>query len=96
LRIDTYHVQNDATIRLNRSIERKYKRTNNERTMITEQNPHFVPHDNTWKFKRAYLNDYTRQYATSVLSQLPIFECNSNSTIFKIPGFGCWKKTGFG
>jgi len=32
-------------------IERKYKRTNNERTMVTEQNPHLVPHDN----KRANL-----------------------------------------
>jgi len=54
-RVDTCHVQNDLTIRLNRSIERKYKRTNNERTMVTEQNPHLVPHDNSWKFKRANL-----------------------------------------
>jgi len=27
---------------LNRLIERKYKRTTNERTMVTEQNPHLV------------------------------------------------------
>jgi len=43
--VDTYYVQNDVTIRLNRSIERKYKRTNNERMMVIEQNPHQVPHD---------------------------------------------------
>jgi len=30
-------VQNDVTIRLNRSIEQKYKRTNNKRTMVSEQ-----------------------------------------------------------
>jgi len=36
VRVDTYYVQNDVTIRLNRSTERKYyKRTNNERTMVT-------------------------------------------------------------
>jgi len=33
-------------IRLNRSIERKFKQTNNDRMMVTEQNPHHVPHDN--------------------------------------------------
>jgi len=38
-------VQNDVTIRLNRSIERKYKRANNERTVVTEKNPHLVPHE---------------------------------------------------
>ena len=42
-------------IRLNRSIERKFKQTNNERMMVTEQNPHHVPHDNGWMFKRADL-----------------------------------------
>jgi len=31
-------VPNHLTIRLNRLIERKYKRTTNERTMVTEQN----------------------------------------------------------
>jgi len=31
-------VQNDATIRLHRLIEQKYKRTNNKQTMVTEQN----------------------------------------------------------
>jgi len=36
---------NDVTIRLNRSIERKYKRTNDERTLVTGQNPHLMPHD---------------------------------------------------
>jgi len=40
-------VQSDVTIRVNRSTERKYKRTNNECTMATEQNPHRVPHDNS-------------------------------------------------
>jgi len=45
--VDTYHVQNDVTIRLNTSSERKYKRTKNERTMVTEQNPHLVPRDNS-------------------------------------------------
>jgi len=40
-------------IRLNRSVEQKYKRTSNKRTMVTEQNPHPVPHDNSWKFKGA-------------------------------------------
>jgi len=35
-------VPNNFTIRLNRLIERKYKRTTNERTMVTEQNPHLV------------------------------------------------------
>jgi len=29
-------------MRLNRSIERKYKRINNERTTVTEPNPHLV------------------------------------------------------
>ena len=48
-------MQNDATIRLNRSIERKYKLTNNERTMVTEQNPHLVAHANSWKVKSANL-----------------------------------------
>jgi len=48
-------MQNDVTIRLNRLIERKYKRANNERTMVTEQNPHLVPHDNSWKIKRGNL-----------------------------------------
>jgi len=33
-------IQNDVTIRVNRSIERNYKRTNNERTVVSEQNPH--------------------------------------------------------
>jgi len=47
-------------IRLNRSIERNYKlykRTNNERTLVSEQNPHLVPHDrpNSLKFERANL-----------------------------------------
>jgi len=37
--MDNYYMQNDVTIRPNRSIERKYKRTNDERTMVTEQNP---------------------------------------------------------
>jgi len=50
-----YHVQNDVTIRLNRSTERKNKRTNNERTMVTEQNPHLLPHNISWKFQRADL-----------------------------------------
>jgi len=40
-------MQNDVTILLNMSIERKYKRTNHERTMVNEQNPHLVPHDNS-------------------------------------------------
>jgi len=40
-------VQNDVTIRLNRSIEQKYKPTNNERAMVTEQTPHLVPQDNS-------------------------------------------------
>jgi len=48
-------VPNHLTIRLNRLIERKYKRTTNERTMVSEQNPHLVPQDNNWKFKRANL-----------------------------------------
>jgi len=48
-------VLNKVTIRLNRTIEREYKRTNNERTMVTEQNPHLAPLDNSWKFKRANL-----------------------------------------
>jgi len=39
-------VQNDVTIRLNRSLERKYKQANNERTVVNEQNPPLVPHDN--------------------------------------------------
>jgi len=55
VRVETYHVQNNVTIRLNRSTERKYKRTNTERTMLTEKNPHPVPHDNSWNFKRANL-----------------------------------------
>jgi len=32
-------VQNDVAIRLNRSTDRKYKLTNNERMKVTEQNP---------------------------------------------------------
>jgi len=36
-------VPNHLTIRPNRLIERKYKRTANERTMVTEQNPYLVP-----------------------------------------------------
>jgi len=32
---------------LNRLIERKYKGTNNQRTMVTEQNLQLVPHDNS-------------------------------------------------
>jgi len=43
-------VPSHLTIRLNRLIERKYKRTTNERTMVTEQNPHLVSQDNSWKF----------------------------------------------
>jgi len=43
-------------IRLNRLIERKYNRTNNKPMMVTEQNPHLVPHGNDWKFKRANLS----------------------------------------
>jgi len=35
--VDKYYVQDDVTIRLNRSTERKYKWTNNERTMVTEK-----------------------------------------------------------
>jgi len=42
-------------IRLNRSIEQKYKRTNHGRTIVIEQNLHLVPHDNSWKFKRTNL-----------------------------------------
>jgi len=53
--VDTSCVQNDITIRLNRSIERKYKRTNNGRTMVNEQSPRLVPHDSSCKFKRANL-----------------------------------------
>jgi len=37
------------------STERKYKRTNNERTVVTEQNPQLVPHDSSWKYKRSNL-----------------------------------------
>jgi len=49
-------VQNDVTIRLNRSIERKYKRTNSKHTkQWSVKKPALVPHDNSWKFKRAYL-----------------------------------------
>jgi len=49
-------VQNDVTIRLNRSTERNYKRTNRERTVVNEQNPHLVvPHDNSLKLKHAIL-----------------------------------------
>jgi len=48
-------VQIDITIRLNRSIEQKYKWTNNEHSMVTEQNPHLVPHNNSWKFKHVDL-----------------------------------------
>ena len=32
------NVQNEVTIRLNRSIERKYKRANKKRMMATEKN----------------------------------------------------------
>jgi len=39
-RVDTYYEQNDVTIRLNRSTERSYKRTTNERMVVSEQNPH--------------------------------------------------------
>ena len=53
--VDRYYVQNGVAIRLNRSTQRKYKRTNKERTMVTEQTPHLVPHDNSWTFKRANL-----------------------------------------
>ena len=35
------------------SIEWFYKRTNNECPVVNEQNPHLVPPDNSWKFKRA-------------------------------------------
>jgi len=35
-------VPNHLTIRLNRLIERKYKRTTNERTMVTVQNLHLT------------------------------------------------------
>jgi len=45
--MDTYYRQNDVTIRLNRSIERCYKLTTNECTVVSKQNPHLVPHDNT-------------------------------------------------
>jgi len=38
--LDTYYVQNAVMIHVNRSIERKYKRTTNERMMVTKQNPH--------------------------------------------------------
>jgi len=34
--VDICYVQNDVTIRLNRSTERKYKRNNNERTMVSK------------------------------------------------------------
>jgi len=74
-------MQNDATIRLNRSIERKYERTNNECTIVTEQNPHLVPHDNSWKFKRANLA-VTAPICNLVLSESLIFVCNSNSRFF--------------
>jgi len=47
VRVDTYYGQNDVTISLNRSVERCYKRTNNERTMVSKQNQHLVPHDNS-------------------------------------------------
>ena len=55
VRVDTYYGQNGVTILVNRSFERCYKRTNNERTVVSDQNPHLVPHDNRWKFKRANL-----------------------------------------
>ena len=55
VRVDTCYVQNDVTIHLNRSTERKHRWTNNERTMVNEQNPHLVPHDNCSKFKSANL-----------------------------------------
>jgi len=46
VRVDTYYGQNGVTILVNRSFERCYKRTNNERTVVSDQNPHLVPHDN--------------------------------------------------
>jgi len=48
-------VPNKVTIRLNKSTERKYKKTNNKRAVVNEQNPHLVPLDNSRKFKRANL-----------------------------------------
>jgi len=46
VRVDTYYGQNDVTILVNRSIERCSIRTNNERTVISDQNSHLVHHDN--------------------------------------------------
>jgi len=46
-----------------------------------------------------WFGPYTHQSATSLLSELLIFECNSSSRVFKIPGFQVVKnaiKTGFG
>jgi len=54
--VDTYYGQNDVTIRLNTVGQlNDGKRTNNERMVVSEPNPHLVPHCNSWKFKRAYL-----------------------------------------
>jgi len=44
----------EITIGLNMSIERGYKRANNERTVVSEQNSNLPP-DNSLKFKRADL-----------------------------------------
>jgi len=75
-------MQNDVSIRLNRSIEQKYKRTNNEHAMVSEQKPHLMPHDNSGKIKRANLAVIPAKSATSVLSELLIFKCNSNYSFF--------------
>jgi len=38
--LNNFYVQNDVTIRQSRSTEWKYKRTNVERPVVNEQNPH--------------------------------------------------------
>jgi len=63
--------------------------------MVTEQNPHLVPHINSWKFKRANLAVTRANLQPLVLSESLIFECNSNSSFFLIPAFGSSKEPWF-
>jgi len=51
--VHTYYVQNDVTIHVNRSVERKYKK-DQQRTYDSHQAKP-TPHDNSWKFKNANL-----------------------------------------
>jgi len=45
--LDAFYMQNDVTIRLSRSIDRKYKRANNERPQRSASKTRtFAPHDN--------------------------------------------------